>query len=348
MDKNFYPYTASIHHDGSSRYVRSPHAGEIHLGEDVEIRLRTAPRVPVDRILIRTCPDGEQQFTEMQREGEGLACTWWKGLLHISMPLVNYRFLLFTSDGVWWYNGRGMQRHNPTDAEDFRLLAEFSAPSWVHDSVFYQIFPDRFANGNPAISVREGEFEYRGYKSARRQWGEPPSPGGEAALVEFYGGDLLGIESHLDYLADLGVNALYLTPVFTSFSNHRYDVVDYYNVDPHLGGNSALASLRLATRQHGMNMILDIVPNHCGVMHPWFQAAQKDLHSPTAEYFTFFHHPQDYACWLGARSLPKLNYRSTALREVMYKGKDSIFRHWMRLPYAIDGWRLDVANMLAR
>jgi alpha-glucosidase len=97
-----------------------------------------------------------------------------------------------------------------------------------------------------------------------------------------------------------------------------------------------------------MHLVLDIVPNHCGVAHPWFQAALADPHAPTAEYFTFFNHPDDYACWLGHRGLPKLNYRSAALREAMYAGRDAIFRRWLRPPFSVDGWRIDVANMLGR
>ncbi|TLN10756.1 maltodextrin glucosidase, partial [bacterium] len=172
--------------------------------------------------------------------------------------------------------------------------------------------------------------------------------GGRVRMVEFYGGDLQGIVARLDYLADLGVDALYLTPIFTSFSNHRYDVVDYFNVDPHLGGNPALAELRRATARRNMRLMLDIVPNHCGVAHPWFQQALADPKAPTAEYFTFHRHPDEYACWLGVRSLPKLNYNSRRLRWVMYEDEGSVFRHWMKPPYAIDGWRIDVANMLGR
>ena len=167
-------------------------------------------------------------------------------------------------------------------------------------------------------------------------------------MVEFYGGDLPGVEQNLDYLSDLGVNAIYFNPLFTAFSNHRYDVVDYENVDPHLGGNTALESLRHALIEHGMHFIIDVVPNHCGVMHPWFQSALTDADAPSAEYFTFHHHPDEYESWLGVRGLPKLNYRSKTLREIMYGGSDSIFRRWLKKPYSIDGWRVDVANMLAR
>jgi len=144
------------------------------------------------------------------------------------------------------------------------------------------------------------------------------------------------------------VNAIYFNPIFTAYSNHRYDVVDYYNVDPHLGGDAALISLRRATAERGMRFIVDIVPNHCGVEHPWFTAALKDPNAPTAEYFTFHQHPDDYECWLGVKGLPKLNYRSQAVREIIYGGADSVFRYWLKAPYAVDGWRVDVANMLAR
>ncbi|HKZ85484.1 MAG TPA: maltodextrin glucosidase [Anaerolineae bacterium] len=347
MVSNAPDYARSIHHDGSSRYVRTPHGSDPRLGDEVTIRLRAAPDVPVERVLLRTCPDGEQHFVEMRVERDEPACRWWQASLKMSMPVVGYRFLLFTADGAYWLNGSGVHRHTPTDAEDFRLLADYAAPHWARESVFYQIFPDRFANGRPDLDVREDEFVYRGHRARVRRWGEPPSDG-YAALVEFYGGDLAGIEQRLDVLVDLGVNALYLNPIFTARSNHRYDVTDYTQVDPHLGGNQALGSLRRATAERGVRFILDIVPNHCGVDHPWFQAALADPSAPSAEYFTFRHHPDDYECWLGVRSLPKLNYRSARLRDVMFAAPDSIFRAWLRPPYRIDGWRIDVANMLAR
>ena len=339
----------SIHHDGSKRYVLSSTDTDLHLGDEVTIRLRAAVDAPIERILLRTCPDGEQFFAEMQIENSGnsSACNWWQAKLRLSMPLTSYRFLLFTKDGIWWYNGSGLHRHVPTDAEDFRLLADYAAPVWVRDSVFYQIFPDRFWDGDPVSNVRNGEFEYQGLQSRSLGWGEKQG-GWPEAMVEFYGGDLPGVEQRLDYLTDLGVNAIYFNPIFTAYSNHRYDVVDYYNVDPHLGGDSALTSLRLATAERGMRFIVDIVPNHCGVEHPWFKSALQDPNAPTADYFNFHQHPDEYESWLGVRSLPKLNYRSQNLRDTVYAGPNAIFRYWLKAPYAVDGWRVDVANMLAR
>jgi alpha-glucosidase len=343
-------YLGSVHHDGSPRYVHSPAGDDPRLGDEVLLRLRAAPTAPIERVLLRLCPDGEQAFFELQPEpvAPGDACRWWQARWRLSMPLTLYRFLLFTPDGAWWLNAGGLQRHTPTDSEDFRLLAGYQPAEWARLSVFYQIFPDRFYDGDPDNNVRSGEYTYRGAPARASPWGRPPLANWPQSMVEFFGGDLVGIEQKLAYIADLGANALYLNPIFTAYSNHRYDVIDYFQVDPHLGGDQALISLRQAAERAGIRLILDIVPNHCGVQHPWFQAALNDPAAPTAEYFTFHQHPADYEAWLGVPSLPKFNYRSQALRDAMYGADDSVFRYWLRPPYRIDGWRLDVANMLAR
>jgi alpha-glucosidase len=337
----------SIHHSGSSRYVQP--AAPL-LGDEVRIRIRTSLDAPIQQIILRTCPDGEQLYTPMLPEyaQKAGACRWWSSSMQVRMPLTSYRFMIISDEVIYWYNGSGIHNYNPTDAEDFRILADYQSPGWVRNSVFYQIFPDRFADGDPSNNVQDDEFEYAGFRSRGRHWGEAPTTGSRAAMVEFFGGDLPGIIKHLDYIVDLGANALYLNPVFTAFSNHRYDVTDYFSVDSHLGGDTSLVDLRRALTQRGMRYILDIVPNHCGILHPWFQAALADPDGPTADYFTFHKHPQEYETWLGVRSLIKLNYRSAALRNVMYEGSDSVFRYWLRPPYSADGWRIDVANMLAR
>jgi alpha-glucosidase len=340
-------YLNSIHHSGSSRYV---FPNEVNIGDMVTIRLRTALTTPIHQVLLRTAPDGEQQFTPLIPEitDPAAACRWCRVLIPVSMPVTHYRFMILAHETTYWYNGSGVHAYNPTDSEDFRILAGYHAPNWLKNTVFYQIFPDRFADGDLSNNVRDDEFEYSGYRTQARPWGTPPTDIGPAAMVEFYGGDLEGIIAHLDYLTELGINALYLNPIFTAFSNHRYDVTDYFAVDLHLGGDQSLVELRQALAERGMRYILDIVPNHCGYRHPWFQAAQADPAAPTAEYFTFRNHPDDYKTWLGVRTLAKLNYRSAALRNIMYAGQDSVFRHWLRPPYSADGWRIDVANMLAR
>ena len=338
-------WVQSVHHDGSPYYVefdptRTPH--------QIRLRVRTANNAPITQLFVRTIPDGEQHHLPMQKVLDDGLSTWWEAQMRLHMLHTNYRFLLTTAEGNWWLTANGMVQHTPTDATDFKFLSRYHAPSWVQDAVFYQIFHDRFADGDSHNNVQEGEYSCYGYPVIPQNWGELPAQRGAAGNAVFFGGDLQGIVQHLDYLTELGVSALYLTPIFTSPSNHKYDVASYREVDPHFGGADALIALREALDEHDMKLMLDIVPNHCSALHSWFLAAQQDPKAETKEYFTFGATPDKYESWLGVRSLPKLNYRSERLREEMYAGEDAIMRHWLRPPYRIDGWRIDVANMLAR
>lgn len=337
-------WLASIHHDGSEKYVSVLHP---RLGETIRIRLRVAHDAPIQRVILRTFPDGEQAFRLMRQISAESPAQWWEGDLPVTEPIIHYRFLIDSTDGLWHYSAAGPSTFVPLDATDFRILADHQPPEWLGKAVFYQIFPDRFANGDPGNDPRPEEYEYRGQRPKTYPWEAPPDDGQFFPLV-FYGGDLPGIASRLDYLADLGVNSIYLNPIFHAYSNHKYDVADYERVDPHFGGNEALAALRTALSARGMRYLLDIVPNHCGYWHPWFQAALADPAAPESEFFTFNRHPDDYATWLGVWVLPKLNYRSHELRRRIYQGPDSVFRRWLRPPYSADGWRVDVANMLGR
>ena len=341
---------ASVHHDGSDRYVR-PLGGvdpdRLRVGDRLRIRVRAGFDAPVERVVLRTTPDGEQVFEEMSEVEPGPACRWWEIELLVSMPSTGYRFLVLTDGGHRWLNGSGLHVETPTDRDDFLLLAGYDPPHWLADRVFYQIFPDRFANGDPTNDIAAGAWSYRGHEAHGRPWDALPARD-RSAMVEFFGGDLAGIEAHLDHLVELGVNAIYLTPIFSTRSNHGYDIIDYDHVADHFGGDTALVSLRHATRAREIRLMLDVAPNHIGVEHPWFRAAQADPDAPTASYFVFRDHPDDYESWLGVGSLPKLDYRSQALRDAMYAGPDAVLRHWLRPPYDIDGWRIDVANMLGR
>ncbi|MFV9506429.1 MAG: maltodextrin glucosidase [Oscillochloridaceae bacterium umkhey_bin13] len=336
-------WTDSIHHDGSPLYVQLQGQG---LGATATLRLRVGHDAPLEAVWLRTCPDGEQAVAPMQLVSETAACRWWQAELPLRMARTGYRFLLVTPQGHRCYNAAGVANHYPTDANDFKLLSRADAPNWVRDAVFYQIFPDRFWDGDPSNNLRDGELRSNGRPVVARPWGAQPDRTNGA--MEFFGGDLQGITQRLDYLQELGITALYLNPIFLAPSNHKYDVASYEQVDPHLGGETALAALRTALTARGMHLLLDIVPNHCGATHPWFLAAQADPQAPENEFFTFNQHPDQYECWLGVASLPKLDYRSERLRELMYAGPAAIMQRWLRPPYAIDGWRIDVANMLGR
>jgi len=345
-----YPeWTLGVHHDGSARYVSNPLPA---LGETLELHLRVPNDAPIQAVFVRTIPDGEQAFIPMQLEGKDPRAAWYTAKITVRNKRFPYRFKLIAPEGAYYYNAYGISRADAPESRDFVLLADFAAPQWLTGAVFYQIFPDRFHNGDPATTPKDGtpmEHPPYGVFTARiHEWDDLPNKGYSEPVVDLWGGDLIGITQKLSYLAELGITGLYLTPIFTSTSNHRYNVGDFYAIDPHLGGEAALIELRQALDRYHMRLVLDITTNHTGSQHVWFKAAQADENDPAAEYYTFYEHPKSYESWWGVATLPKLNYASQALREVMYRAGNSVMRYWLNPPYRIDGWRIDVWNMTAR
>ncbi|MFW5709298.1 MAG: alpha-amylase family glycosyl hydrolase, partial [Chloroflexota bacterium] len=276
-------WMAGVHHDGSAAYVSKPLP---QLNETVTLRLRVPLEAPVERVFIRTAPDGESHHEPMTISHKDASAVYWTGELKATMPHNTYRFWLITPDGGYHYNALAISRASMPDFYDFKLLADYVAPTWVSDAVFYQIFPDRFHNGDPSNDPQDDEWEYRGHAVRKRPWGELPLKWERGGSLDFYGGDLQGITEKLDYLEALGINALYLTPIFSSLSNHRYNIDDFFNVDKHLGGNESLIALREATAQRGIRLILDVTPNHSSNTHEWFKQAQQDPNATTASFYT--------------------------------------------------------------
>lgn len=339
-------WTAGLHHDGSALYVSNPWP---RLGQEVTLTLRTPRHAPLLHVLLRSTPDGEPHHARMELARQDAVSDCWQASFKVSMTPYNYHFKLISQDGTFFYTAQGVSAAQKPDYYDFKLLADFAAPTWVQSAIFYQIFPDRFHNGDPSLTPQEGAWSQEGKSVHIRQWGEPPMNWQQSRSLEFFGGDLVGIEQKLDYLQNLGVTALYLTPIFLSQTNHRYDILDFHQVDPHLGGNAALVSLRQALHERGMHLMLDITPNHLSWHHPWFTAAQADPQAQTAEFFTFYNEERThYEAWLGVPTLVKINYASQRARDWMYRNPDSALRYWLHEPYRIDGWRLDVLNMTAR
>ena len=342
-DPNQPSWLARVRHVPTSDYLSNPNPA---LGETITVRLLIPSQADPDQVVLRTIPNGEQQFTAMTRHSEQGGNDVWEAPLKVNEPRVSYRFAIQTEGRVWWLNALGISIHTPLAMFDFKLLAGFQPISWLERSVFYQIFPDRFANGDPSNDPVEEADPRQRYTRKTFPWGEKAPR--DRKLMPFYGGDLAGIETHLDYLEQLGVNALYLNPIFTAFTNHRYDVSNFREVDPVLGGDQALVSLRQALSQRDMRYVLDIVPNHSGFMHPWFQSALQDKKGEERGFFYFAENEQEYTSWMGFGHMPKLNYGSSALRREMIESEDSIFAYWLKPPFSADGWRVDVGNMLGR
>jgi alpha-glucosidase len=326
------------HHDGSELYV--PEQAEA-LGRDTTVLLRVPRTYPVDEVAVRFVRDGEPQVAPARIDREDERETWWRASFPVGNPATPYRWLLTGGDaGYAWLNGVGLQPFDVADADDFVATTVEGGPAWHLESVVYQVFPDRFASAELDVDVPAWVL--------RRGWDEPPAGRGPETPIEWFGGDLVGLERRLDHVGELGANVVYLTPVFPAGSTHRYDARSLEEVDPLLGGDEALASLVRAAHERGIRVVGDLTTNHVGDGHPWFAAARDGVEPERGFFFFDDSLPSGYECWWGVPTLPKLNYGSAELRERMYAGAPSVVTRWLEPPFDLDGWRIDVANMTGR
>eukprot|EP00854_Cymbomonas_tetramitiformis_P005696 gene5696-6884_t len=202
--------------------------------------------------------------------------------------------------------------------------------SWIRNAIIYQVFPDRFAP-NPAGPMPGFHLE---------PWGAEPN------LRGLQGGHLLGVVDKLDHLEELGVNVLYLCPIFTSSANHRYHTNDYFQVDPLLGGEKAFQELLDAAHARGMKVVLDGVFNHTGRGHQAFVSLlENGAQSPFRDWYVlkgdfpiepgYMGRQPNFDCWWNIPELPRLNFESQGVREHVLK----CATHWIEM--GVDGWRLD-------
>lgn len=206
-------------------------------------------------------------------------------------------------------------------------------PDWVKHAIFYQIFPDRFARTQKKDIPPQMQVSLE-------PWDSPPTPQG------YKGGDLWGVMEHLDYIQDLGVTAIYFTPIFQSASNHRYHTHDYYTVDPLLGGNEAFFELLEAAHARGMKVVLDGVFNHASRGFFYFNDILEN--GPNSPWLNWFNiqgwplsaydgkKPANYESWWNNRALPEFNHDNAQAREYIMR----VGEYWIE--QGVDGWRLDV------
>lgn len=203
-------------------------------------------------------------------------------------------------------------------------------PEWVKNAVFYQIFPERFANGDPSLNPENVEA-----------WTHESVP----TRDNFFGGDLQGVIDNLDYLKELGITCIYFTPFFEAFSNHKYDTIDYLKVDPQFGDNDTAKKLVDAAHKKGIRIMLDAVFNHSGLYFPPFQDVLKN--GETSRFKDWFHvkefplstDPLNYDSFGFVPAMPKLNTEHPEVKAYLLE----VARYWVE-DIGVDGWRLDVAN----
>jgi cyclomaltodextrinase / maltogenic alpha-amylase / neopullulanase len=224
--------------------------------------------------------------------------------------------------------------------QDFRIavyLPEGAPPDWARGQVFYQIVPDRFAHSGDTPR-REKTYQY---PARHLDWDELPErpPKGR----DFYGGNLRGVIDRLDYLTDLGVTTIYFTPIFHSPTNHRYDAIDYYQIDPQLGTLEDFTELLEQASARGLRVLLDGVFNHCSSESIYFTEAQADRGSPYYRWFHFTRWPADYMGWMGVRTMPE--FVECPEVEAFFFGEKGVAQHWLQ--FGTWGWRTDVTPWLS-
>lgn len=316
------------HHDGSDLYVE-------RFGDSAELRLRV-PEGGADAVVLRYVRDGEARTVEASVTAHTNGEVWWRAEVPLRNPVVSYRWLLSGGSlGYSWLNGMGSYGHEVPPAGDFRISADPGGPDWHLSSVVYEIFIDRFA----ASGTRRVLPPW----AVARDWDRIPDSITRNPHTEIFGGDLLGIEQHLDHVESLGANAIYLTPFFPAESNHRYDPASFDRVDPVVGGEEAFDSLARVARDRGIRLIGDLSIDHSGYKHEWFEAAQTDPFSPERSFFLFDRtETHGYVTWFGYKEMPRFDWRSDELRVRMGQS----MRRW--LDAGLDGWRIGAAAMAGR
>ncbi len=314
-------------------------------GNRMALRVRTA-HADVKRVrLIYACNKGdwwrERETAELRCGFSDSEFDYYSVTIPLTDTRLGYIFELTASDGaVYYLSEDGITEtydHSQAHYTYFQYTSMFpcdqqQVPHWVPNAAAYQIFPERFDIGD-----RDRDLSY-----VNARWGELPTP------ISFYGGDLAGITRKMSYLAELGVRLLYLTPVFCSPSNHKYDIVDYENVDPRFGGNRALKALIAEAHLRGIRVMLDGVFNHCSSKHPFFQDVVKN--GRESKYYDWFFVDGDfpdesrgnYRMFATVGYMPKLNTANPAVIDYF----SSVAVRWME-EYGADCWRLDVSDEIS-
>jgi len=388
---------AGLYHSTFESYYRSPE-GAVPAGTAVTLRLRTAhfgATAVKLRVYVFDTGSGTtigpmdlpMTFLENQTVAGAVYDEYNITYNTPATPsVVYYKFLVANGAGTAYYSDDylddydNLNKDGPGAASAGEPLASFQitcytptfqTPSWISTANVYQIFPDRFRNGDQsndycATGSSAGCPSFYGASAGSNiavpVWNTQLCDPNNSSLPcfnnfgsIFYGGDLTGIQSKLDYIQGLGFDTIYLTPIFQASSNHRYDTDDFLNVDPALGGNAALASLLAAMNQRGLRAIFDAVFNHASSDSLYFNeyarfagpGACQSLGSP---YRTWFHFnpgdttvpctPADYPGWAGVSSLPTFDHSIAAVQNFFY-GTGGVMQKWYQA--GASGWRFDVA-----
>lgn len=321
----------AVYHRPYSEYAYAYSDTELHL------RLRTAKNdVQTVKVTIgnKFYWQKTKKTFEMRKIASDTLFDYYQYAYHTEDPRIGYYFDLYNGAEKTTFTEAGFLPCFDEERFD-KLFFQYPyinkadvhrVPSWVQNAVFYQIFPDRFYNGDPSNDPEH-----------LTKWGKAPGH------RDFYGGDLSGILQKLDYLETLGINCIYLTPIFSAPSNHKYDTVDYTCVDPSFGTIETLKELTEKAHSKGMRIILDAVFNHTSKAFPPFEDVRKNREKSKYKDWFFFDrlsaHSFSYRTFGKSENMPKLNTENKECRAFLLQTAEK----WMK-ETDIDGWRLDVSD----
>jgi glycosidase len=384
---------SGIFHDTFSSYYR-PTFGAVPAGATVKLRLRVAQN-DIQNVFLRQYlynpatgqtsgpVDAPLNFLETRNEGGTNYDVWEINYQTPAAPtIVYYKFRIADASASAFYadshngdfdnlgqGGDGLAAFNEP-FHSFQITVydpAFTTPDWLKNAVVYQIFPDRFRNGDTTndycrVGASTGCPVLYGNPAIfpRTTWndliGDPRSPGLYQGAYgnQFYGGDLKGVQDKLDYLQNLGFDTIYLNPIFAARSNHRYDADNYFEIDPALGGQAAFDNLARAVQARGMRLILDGVWNHASSDSLYFDRYHRyatdggceSLSSQWRSFFIFSNsvvpcNSQSYPGWFGFDGLPQFVDESPQVRDFFYRSPNSVTKYWY--DKGASGWRFDVA-----
>lgn len=315
-------------------------------GEQVVIRIQTGATDRVHTVRLVSFQLGREKQIVLHKVRQS-PFSLYEGSVKVLDDPIYWYFMIQAEDRAYSYSTAGLKASVPPLRECFSLRPGLQDVPWVGGAICYQIFPDRFKKGGSHTGAIPGEYSFDGGIVTVHSFDEQPLEYESGRCLDFFNGDLAGIEDSLDHFKKLSVDTLYLNPIGRARTTHRYDCTDFFHVDEKLGGDEAFEHLCNTLHAQGMKIIIDISINHTGTEHPWYKKALSDPHSEEASYY-YFNEDGSVACWQDVPTLPQLNYTSEALRDHIYRAPDSVMRSFLKPPYLQDGWRLDVSSEVGR
>lgn len=329
---------------------KSPY-GAVKCGEKLSLHFPIASWVSVDKMFVFIRLGDVSTPVEMRFEkSENGFSVYTADYVFDAAGIYYYRFEMRNRDGVWYYgrgeNGESVCGENLPEWQLTVYKSTYKTPDFAKGNIIYHIFVDRFNRADGVKTKRK----YRLHESFSES-PEVVSADGKYYADDFFGGNFNGIREKLDYLEELGVGIIYLSPIFKAYSNHRYDTGDYLKVDELLGTEDDFKRLLDAAHEKGMKIILDGVFNHSGADSLYFNkfgtydslGAYQSKSSPYYDWYFFKKFPDEYACWWGCDNVPDLNKSNKDYRALVF-GKNGVVEKWQKL--GADGWRLDVVDEL--